>query len=304
MSRFHIIAIGASFGGVDAFKKITALLPGDFPAAIFVVQHVPGDAVSYLPEILSRNGPLPAVAAKDGKRFEPGLIYVARPNHHLLVKADHMATPVGPRENRMRPAIDALFRSAAVFHSTRVAAVLLTGYLDDGVLGLALVKKCGGITLVQDPDDAAVPDLPGNAIKNVKIDHVLPLTAIAAKLVEIVSRPVGKPKKVPEELMEQVKISEYPMDNIEKMDTLGERTTWTCPECGGLIWELRNEPVPRYMCHTGHSFTSGSLLEGQSNLIEHSLWSAVRMMDERAKVIQHMVEKDKIKREIPVHSPS
>ena len=293
MREHNIIVMGASYGGIEAYLKLVSLLPEKFPASIFIVQHIPADAVGYLHKMLSRNGPLRAVQAKDGKEFEPGMIYVARPNHHLLVKERHIATPMGPRENRMRPSIDVLFRSAAVFHNSRVAALLLSGFLDDGVSGLEAVQRCGGITLVQDRAEAAAPELVRNAIRRVKVDHVLPLEELALELVKIAGTPAGEEQNIPEEIVEEMRVSEYPVQDIERFDRLGERTILTCPECGGPIWNLKNEPIPRYVCHTGHSFTPRAFLEGQSKMIEYSLWSAIRLMDERAKVLENITERDR-----------
>ena len=282
MANRDIIVMGASKGGVEAFSKLASLLPADFPGAVFIVQHSSPEFRSRLHEILSHKGRLPAIQPQDGDRIRPGVIHVAPRDRHLLVKTDHVETPFGPHENRSR--------SAAAFHTTRVVAVLLTGYLDDGVSGLSAVKRCGGFTIVQDPREADAPDMPENAIRHVAVDHVLSLEAIASRLSDIVREPAPDPIPVPEEIMEKIKVSEHEVPNIERMNRIGEVTPFTCPDCGGAMWNAKNEPVPRLVCHTGHSFTVKAYLEGQAKVIENSLWAAIRFMNERIKTLKDLVE--------------
>ena len=294
MVNCSIIVIGSSAGGVQALTELVRFLPEDFPGSIFIVHHISPGYKSHLAEILTAKGKLPAISPEDGEAIKPGIIYVARENRHLLVKQDHVMVPFGPRENRLRPSIDALFRSAAAYQTSRVVAVLLTGYLDDGVSGLAAVKRCGGITIVQDPQEAEVPDLPNNAITSMEVDHVLPISAIAAKLVEIVHQPAGEPLPVPEEIIMDVKVSEHTVPGgLRSMHNVGEITPYTCPDCGGSMWEVKDEPMGRLMCHTGHSFTMSSFLTSQSEVIENSLWEVIRFIQERMKVIERLAEKDR-----------
>ena len=294
MRNHSIIVIGTSKGGVQALTELVSLLPKDFPASIFIVQHISPEFKSHLAEILSAKGDLPAITPEDGQEIKPGIIYVARENRHLLVKRDHIILPFGPRENRMRPSIDALFRSAAAYQTSRVVAVLLTGYLDDGVSGLAAVKRCGGITIVQDPKDAEAPDLPQNAINFVEVDHVLPISEIATKLVEIVHQLAGEPHPVPEEILMDVKVSEHTVPGVlQSMADMGELTPYTCPDCGGAMWDVQNEPMGRLICHTGHSFTMNSFLNSQSEIIENSLWEVIRFIEERIKIVERLAEKDR-----------
>lgn len=287
MNPTPIIVIGASTGGVDALKRLVARLPGDLPAALCVVLHMSPHHPTRLHEILSDNGPLPARLARDGDPIAPGTICVGVPDRHLLVKADSLGVVFGPRENRSRPSIDVLFRSAAAYHATRVTAVLLTGNLDDGVSGLAGVKRCGGVAIVQDPADCEAPDLPQAAIAQVPVDHILPLGGIAAILPEILAQPVRPRPEIPEEIREEVKVSEHEVPDLDHMQAMGEPTPYTCPECGGSLWKARNEPT-RYICHTGHAFSQESYLNGQAEVIENSLWSAMRYVQERIDVLQKM----------------
>ncbi len=168
--RHDIVVIGASAGGVEALIRLTSALPRDLPASLFVVLHTPARSKSMLPAILSRSGNLPAIHAEHGSAIEPGCIYVARPDHHLIIKPGFVSVTQGPRENRQRPAIDPLFRSAALAYGHRVVGVVLSGSLDDGTSGLVSIKARGGTAIVQDPADALFDSMPRSAIENVAVD--------------------------------------------------------------------------------------------------------------------------------------
>lgn len=292
---FYIVAMGASLGGINAFSMMAADFPQDFPAPVFIVQHNSGASKNYLVQMLAGKGPLEVAEPSDGEEIKPGIIYIARPNHHLLIKNGYVITPYGPRENRFRPAIDVLFRSAAAVYTTKVVAVLLTGYLDDGVSGLSAVKRCGGTVIVQDPDEAEIPDMPKNAIENVAVDHILPINEIPEKLAEIVRLPYKAPVQVPEDILEKIRVSEHRVPGIEDMHKIGELTSFTCPECGGTMWSSKDEPLGRFVCHTGHSFTTKSFLAGQAEVLENSLWAALQFMDQRIKLLQSMIDEEQKK---------
>lgn len=180
-----IIVVGGSAGGIEALLKIVASLPADLPAAVLVAVHVSPKAESLLPGILQRAGALPAVHATHGAPMERGRIYVAPPDHHLLVQRGHLCLARGPAASTCRPSIDPLFCTAARIHGPRVVGVLLSGNLDDGTAGMLAIKLRRGVTIVQDPDDASYPDMPTSAIQNVGVDHILPAAAIAPLLTEL-----------------------------------------------------------------------------------------------------------------------
>src|SRR5688500_11634716 len=177
-----ILVIGGSAGGVEALIRIAGQLPRDLPAAVFVALHFPVYSTSMLPRILERAGDLPAAHASDGARIEPGRIYVAPPDRHLIVLRQSVHVVRGPRENGHRPAIDPMFRSAAIAHGNRVVGVVLTGNLDDGTAGLLAIKRRGGIAIVQNPTEALFPSMPASALEHVDVDFVLPLSAIGDQL--------------------------------------------------------------------------------------------------------------------------
>jgi two-component system chemotaxis response regulator CheB len=169
----------------------------DLPASLFIVLHVAPMARSHLPDVLSRTGSLPATTAGDPVRFRPGRIYVAPPDHHLFLSGKEVRADRGPRENRHRPSIDVLFRSAAGALGSRVIGIVLTGILDDGTAGLASIKEAGGIAIVQDPREARFPGMPLNALRHVPVDYTLPLRDIPETLIGLLRRPASRGHRRP-----------------------------------------------------------------------------------------------------------
>jgi two-component system chemotaxis response regulator CheB len=285
MQGHDIIAIGASVGGVEALSNLVAQFPEGLAATIFIVQHVSPTATSQLAQILDRAGLLPATTAQDGESFELGHIYVAPPDRHLLVKQGYLRVTHGLRENRVRPAIDPLFRSAAVAYGARVIGLVLTGLQNDGTSGLMAIKRCGGIAMVQDPTDAPYPDMPMNALQQVEVDYCVPILKMGAILYRLTREPVMGTLSIPEDLRIEVSIAENPTETGDRTEELGESVSVICPECGGPLRELRDKKLRRYRCHLGHAFTAESLLEGQSEAIEYALWAAVRTMEDRVRIL-------------------
>jgi two-component system, chemotaxis family, protein-glutamate methylesterase/glutaminase len=291
MANQDIIVIGTSYGGVNALKKLVSYLPADLAASIFIAIHHTPSAKTILHEILTKEGKLPAVLPENGTRFQSGTIYVARPNFHLLVKQDHILFTFGPRENRVRPSINVLFRSAAASYTTRVIGVLLTGYQNDGVTGLSAIKRCGGTVIVQDPSEAEAFEMPKTAIQRVNVDYILKLQQIAEKISELSKHPAAAPPiEVPEDIMEEVRLSEYDVPDLNQTGKKGDITPYTCPDCGGVLWQAKNEPNTRYFCHTGHSYSEKDFLDGQAEVIENSLWEVIRFIQERADILINLAE--------------
>lgn len=286
-----IVVIGASAGGVEAVTVLLKGLPHDLPAAVFVVYHIAADAPGGFDRLLDERSPLKVKYAQDGEPIRPGTVYLAVPDHHLLVPDGRVRLSRGPRENRTRPAIDPLFRSAAVVHGSRVIGVVLSGNLDDGAAGLAAVKLCGGVTVVQNPEEALFPDMPRNALAATEVDHVVMLADMAALLSRLVREPAPPSPPVPEALARENLFMNGETMKMPITDQMpGKLTMLVCPECGGSLWELKNGKTNRYRCHTGHAFTEKALLVEQGELIERALWSAVRILEERAKVYHKMAE--------------
>jgi two-component system chemotaxis response regulator CheB len=291
MPTRDIVVVGASAGGVPTLKELVSLLSPDFAAAMFIVQHMSPGAQSLLPQILARSGPLPASSPEDLEVIRPGHIYIARPDHHLLVEGDHVRVVRGPRENRHRPSIDPLFRSAAWSYGPRVVGVVLTGYLDDGAAGLWAIKSCGGVAVVQDPSDALHHDMPINAARSIDVDYMLPVSEIAPLLARLALEPVDPNLKFVRPANIETEIGFVTMDrDIADMNKLGALSAFTCPTCRGALWELQDD-VLRYRCHTGHAFSKDSLLGEQTTAIEDALYSALRAVEEKATVLRRLGER-------------
>lgn len=270
-----IVVIGASAGGVEALSTIVSSLPGDLPAAVFVVLHLAPGAISVLPEILSRRGPLEAVHPADGAEIERGRLYVAPPDHHLLIAENIVRVSRGPKENGHRPAIDPLFRTAARTYGPQVVGAVLSGNLDDGTIGLREVGRHGGATIVQDPEDALYPSMPVHAIEEVRPDHILPVSEIPALIDRLVHEPVtpGRSEPVSDETM------------------AGLLSGLICPECSGPLWELSESGIPRFQCRVGHSFITESLYAEQADAVESALWTAIRSLEERSALATRLAER-------------
>lgn len=284
-----IIVVGTSAGGLETLDALIGQLPTDLPASVFIVQHMaPDNSGDALTHRLSRHKAFGVQLAKEGERFKRGRIYVAPPDNHLLLKTDTVLVRKGARENRSRPAIDPLFRSAAVAHGSRVIGVVLTGMLDDGTAGLVAIKRCGGVTVVQDPNDAAYPGMPQSALDNLDVDFCVPIAEMGQLLATLVAKPHGKTKPVPGDVRTEAEIAERVLSDVEQVNGLGDQVPYNCPNCGGVLWEMDASKVKRYRCHTGHSFTEETLLASQSEKIEEMLWISLRMFEERKNLLTSM----------------
>jgi two-component system chemotaxis response regulator CheB len=206
----------------------------------------------------------------------------------MLISGDHIRLVRGPRENWARPAIDPLFRSAAVAHRSRVIGVILSGWMDDGAAGLAAIKRCGGIAIVQHPADATSPDMPQNALKNLEPDYCLPSQQIGALLNELAHQPAPSPAAVPEDLALEVRLTESTDITIDKEYNLGDPSPYVCPECGGALWQIEDNETLRYRCHVGHAFGIHCLLEGQRESLEKAMWTAARIIEQHIRLLDRM----------------
>ncbi len=285
-----VVAIGASAGGVEALSRLAAGLSADVPYAYLIVLHVPAGAPSILARILSRSGPLPAVTAEDGEKLEPGHIYVARPDRHLLVADHRVVLSQGPTENGHRPAINALFRSVAVTYGPRAIGVLLSGVLDDGVLGLAAIRSRGGTTIGQSPEDAMFPALPTNARDAGVLDRQAAATDIGAVLKELSQEEVEDPSMEPDvalDLENRIAMKSRFSTDFDAQD-LGVPSGYTCPDCNGSLISISED---HFRCRVGHAWTSDALLAARDDEIEGALWVALRSLQEKSKLARQLADK-------------
>lgn len=290
MPEQRVIVIGASAGGVEAISQVVRELPADLPAAVCVVLHFPANGTSVLPKILDRVGSLPAAHATNGQSLESGRIYVAPPDHHLLVRQDRLDLGVGPKENNHRPAVDVLFRTAARNHGPQVIGVVLSGTLDDGTVGLAAIRNHGGIAVVQSPEDALYPGMPRSAVENVGADHVLPVAEIGALLGRLVLEPAPVSAVAPESDKENF-MDEMQLDGVHAEERPGKPAGFSCPECDGVLWELQDKHLIRFRCRVGHAYSAETLLDAQKVGLEAALWSALNALEEKAVLARRLAER-------------
>ncbi len=285
-----VVVVGASAGGVQVLLDLAASLPGQFPACVLVVLHV-GAHRSLMPELMSARGPLRASHPEDVQPLQPGAIFVAPPDHHLLVEDGLIRLTRGAKENHARPAIDPLFRSAALACGPRVVGVLLSGRLDDGTAGLQAIKRCGGLAVVQDPDDAEQPEMPRSAMAHVDVDACVAGRQLGQVLADLVRRPAAVPAPTaPREIALDQAVSVGAGDPMENLNALGKPSRFACPECSGVLWELHDTQPRRYRCHTGHGFTLRSLVHTQQEASDEALWGAMRALQEREALLRALAE--------------
>ncbi len=302
-----VVVIGASVGGVEAVRSIAAALPAGLAAAVFVVLHI-GAHRSELPWLLNQAGALPACHPADGDPIRPGHIYVAPPDHHMLVERGRVRLTRGPRENWARPAVDPLFRSAARSYGPGAIGVILTGGLNDGTAGLYEIGQCGGTTVVQDPDEAADPGMPRSALRHVAVHHCLPLREIPALLVALVGERPGLSGEgareagpdagpAPETGLEAGTGAageggaERVSDAMTAEYKLDDPVAVTCPDCGGALSRTELGTLTQFRCHIGHVYTAEVMVAAQFAALEWSLGAAMRALSERGELCRQMAHK-------------
>ena len=297
MEKRDIIIIGASAGGIGALSQLIGSLPKTLPASIFIVQHLAPYRFSNLPEILSRAGTLNASHPKDGQNIEIGKVYVAPPNQHLLLENNKILIKKGPKENRFRPSIDALMRSAAYYYGPRVIGIVLTGMLDDGTSGIWSIKRLGGMTIVQNPQEAEFSSMPENVLEYVDVDHILPINEISNLLIKVAGQAIKSEEilKYPDttNMKKEIDIAADNKGLTSEALELGNPSHFTCPECGGSLTEINEGKITRFRCHTGHAYSNEALLEEAATHIDTNLASALRSMNEFLILLNETIKKAK-----------
>jgi two-component system chemotaxis response regulator CheB len=299
MTADRLIVVGGSAGAVEALRELARRLPADLPAAVCVVVHFPSSSSSYLPDILRRAGRLPARHAVSGEVLQPGVIYVAPPDHHLLVNGGRLLLSRGPRQNGHRPAVDPLFRTAARAYGPALVGVVLSGTLDDGAVGLAAIKAHGGLAVVQHPDEAMFDGMPRAALDMTRVDYVAPsadlaplLTRLAAALPGAILPPQEEPLMtgLPDESQDARVVAEDKAA-LEQGGRSGQPSILTSPDFGGTVWELNHGGVLRYRCHVGHAYAPDSLEAAHTEALEGALWTAVRTLEENAALARRLAHR-------------
>jgi two-component system chemotaxis response regulator CheB len=290
MSNRDIIVIGGSAGATAPLKEILGRLPADIPAAIFIVLHIPARGIGVLSTVASAAGKLPVRQAESGMVIENGTVYLAAPDHHLLLADSHIMLGRGPRENMVRPAIDALFRSAALHYGPRVIGIVLSGLLSDGAAGLSAIKRCGGFALVQDPKDAIADEMPLRALEATTADLCVPGARIGDVLSDLVREKPGSPLPIPPEIRLEVEIAAGERVGSESLAPIARPSALTCPACGGVLSQVNAKPPLRFRCQVGHAYTADALAKEQEGRVDEALRVALRIIEERAELVQRMAE--------------
>jgi two-component system chemotaxis response regulator CheB len=287
-----LVVVAASAGGVESLRRLASVLPADLPATVLVVLHFPSGGYSVLPSILSRAGPLPARHAVDGEPLRPGHVVVAPVDHHLLVADGCVRLSRGPRENGNRPAADPLFRSVARGFGPRVVGIVLSGALDDGTAGLLAIAGRGGVTVVQDPEDAMYPGMPRSALDHLDVDHVLPvddmgslLDRICRETVDMTTAPEPDPL-----LGLETAIAGLEPEALRAIDRPGSPAGLGCPDCHGSLFEMREQGVAHFRCRVGHAWSGESLAAEQADALESALWTALRVLQDRAALCSKLAD--------------
>lgn len=288
MANRDIIVIGGSAGATAPLKDILSRLPADLPAAVFVVLHIPTRGIGILSTVAAAAGILPVRQAENGMAIENGKVYLAAPDHHLLLYDGHMILGLGPRENMVRPAIDPLFRSAAIHYGPRVIGVVLSGLLSDGASGLNAIKRCGGVALVQDPAEAIADEMPRRALEATEVDLLGAGSRLGDILSELARETAGAVLPVPPELKLEVAIAAGDRINSELLGGIAEPAALTCPACGGVLSKVRDGKPLRFRCQVGHAYTADALAKEQEGRVDEALRIALRIIEERAELVHRM----------------
>lgn len=292
----YIVVIGASAGGLNALSELVAQLNNQMDIAVFIVLHLSTTGIGdYLVQRLQQFTSLKCKKASGNEKIQTGFIYIAQPNYHLLVKKDVVMLGHGTYENRWRPSIDVLFRSVAVAYSTRAIGIILTGLLDDGRAGMNAIKKCGGLAIVQDPNEAEYPDMPLAVLDNMQVDYCVSLSQMGEIISNVVAPSPPPEIEIPEQIQAEANIAENVSVGVDIVENLGDHTIYSCPDCGGGLWEIKDGKTSRYRCYIGHSYSEADLSLKQTENIEATLWVALRMMEERRNLLTKLAE-DNVKK--------
>lgn len=282
-----IVAIGGSAGSGAVLKTLVGRLPADLPASVLVCTHVPASSPGFLSEILSANTHLPVSQAVDGQPIARGRIYVAAPDRHLLLTGGVIRLGEGPRENMVRPAIDPFFRSAALSFGPRVVGVVLTGLLNDGAAGLHAIKSCGGVAVVQHPLDAEADQMPLAALEAVDADHVASADDLGPLLAGLAGSEAGPPCTPSEELRLEVEIAAGDRLGSALLKRIATPSPLSCPDCHGVLSEVRDSHPLRYRCQIGHAYTA-DVLVAHGEEVDQAIRVAMRVMEERVTLVERM----------------
>jgi two-component system, chemotaxis family, protein-glutamate methylesterase/glutaminase len=289
--RRFIVVVGASAGGSLVLPDLVRQITPEMNVAVFIVLHLSKRSIGEMLKVrLQKYSKLTCKIPRHNETIKPGHIYIAKPDRHMMVKGNKILMGNGPMENRYRPSIDALFRSAAVEYNSSAIGIILSGLLEDGVSGMMAIRRCGGTCIIQDPDEAKFADMPRAVLKHLKPDFAMPVEEMGIALTKSLSRRV-KNTKVPQELVKESLIAERVNIGIDYVKELGTNSLFSCPDCGGGLWEIDNNGEKSYRCHVGHAFSEEGLLGAMEVTTETALWTALRIIEERRNLLKSIAVK-------------
>jgi two-component system, chemotaxis family, protein-glutamate methylesterase/glutaminase len=292
VSKRNIVVIGGSAGAMPVVYQLLEQFPVDADLTVCIALHLPATASDWLVGRLAQAATgWKVVSPRSEEPLRCAHIYIARPDHHLVMVPEGVLSTRGPRENQWRPAIDVLFRTAAVTYGPRVLGILLSGELDDGTMGLTAIHRCGGVTIVQDPEDAPFPGMPGTALANVEINHSVAAAQLAPLILRLAATDAPPMGDIPDDL------------KIDAAFAVGQRPSWpgqhantatelTCPDCNGPLWQ-RDEKGTDFRCLVGHAYRLQSLLQASEGQLDQTLWAAIRLFEQRANLARRMADQER-----------
>jgi two-component system chemotaxis response regulator CheB len=296
-----IVVIGASAGGSLVLPDLLTQLSVDMNIAVFIVLHVSKKSVgNMLVERLQKHTSFKCKLPRHNETIKSGHVYVAKPDHHMMVKGEKILIGKGPMENRYRPSIDALFRSAAVEYDSFTIGIILSGMLEDGASGMMAIKRSGGTCIIQDPDQAKYPDMPLSVARHFKPDFSVPVEKMGEAISKSLTKSIKK-TKIPDELVKEAFIAEKVYVGIDKVQEIGTNSLYSCPDCGGGLWEIDSNGEKSYRCHVGHAFTEQALVGAMETTTETALWTALRIIEERKNLLKGLAAREKGRQNVNDH---
>ena len=287
-----MVVIGTSAGGIRALEELVMQLKPEMDAAFFVVLHLSRKGVGdVLFQRLRQHCNINCKIAINEEPVKRGNLYLAPPDNHLLLDKGKIVIGKGAPENRWRPSINNLFRSAAANYNSRVIGIILTGLLDDGTAGMAAIKRSGGISIVQNPNEADYPDMPISVLENMDVDYVESLSNMGELLSEVIADTNPTPVEVPFDIVQETNIDKRVSTRVDDLSPF-EKSQFNCPDCGGGLYITQKEHPTHFRCHVGHSYTEKDLLFRIAEVMENTIWIALRMMEERRALLLLLANRD------------
>jgi two-component system chemotaxis response regulator CheB len=284
-----IIVIGASAGGFNALAQLLIGLPADNNIAVFIVLHLSKNSSGeIIINHLKQKTSLVCRVPSDRDPIKGGCLYLAPPDHHMMIKDGIIRIHNGPQENRWRPSIDVLFRSAAASYDSHVIGIILSGLMDDGTSGMLAIKRSGGVCIVQEPSEALYPDMPNSVLNQVEVDYQVSIADMGYIIKDNLTKPPSHIKQIPRDVKIEAEITERMISGIDQLEQIGKQSEFMCPDCGGGLWKIAHDGTQRYRCYTGHVYTENILNEKLSEDIEESLWISIRIMEEKRNLLNIM----------------